>query len=337
MILIDAIYINNGGGLILLNYLIEELEKRDLKIIYLIDSRITQNSFNIRESNNIIYQDASLYNRFVFYKKNKRNFSKIFILGNVPPPIKLDVEVFTYFHNSILFDVPEEFPLIEKIKFKLKVLILNVLKKNTDNWLLQSEILKNQFIEKFGEREKTVVLPFYPSLNLSNEVFDKQNHPNTYLYVSNAQENKNHSKLIDGFCDFYDKYNKGKLILTVSEKYPKVLELIRDKINKNYPIENLGFINRNDLKELYKKSKYVIFPSLAESFGLGIVEGIEFGCKVIASDLPFTYAVCEPSIIFNPIEINSISMALELSLGSHVPETKLKTSNQIHFLIQKLS
>jgi hypothetical protein len=40
MILIDAIYINNGGGKILLDYLISQINNTNLEIHYLIDSRI---------------------------------------------------------------------------------------------------------------------------------------------------------------------------------------------------------------------------------------------------------------------------------------------------------
>ncbi|TDP00903.1 glycosyltransferase [Flavobacterium sp. 245] len=337
MILVDAIYVNNGGGRILLDYLIQELEQTNIEVFYLIDSRIEFGFFQIKDTNKIVYQESSLSKRFLFYKKNKSKFKKVFVLGNVPPPVKLNAIVFTYFHNSILFNVPKEFSFIEKVKYKLKVFLVNFLKKNTNYWLLQSDILKEQFVQKFGEKEKTNVLPFYPPLGLKNEKKDKITQLHTYLYVSNAQENKNHSRLIEGFCKFYDKHHKGKLIVTVSKKYIEIFDLIQEKINKDYPIENLGFIEREKLIDIYEKSEYVIFPSLSESFGLGIIEGIELGCNVIASDLPYTYAVCEPSIVFNPNDIDSIFLALELSLQTMVSKSKLKTYNQIDKLISKLN
>lgn len=336
MILIDATYINNGGGRVLLDYLIDELEKTDLKVFYLLDNRINEGSFKIKDSNKIIYKKASVINRFFFYYKNKEMFTRVFVFGNIPPPVKLQAKVFTYFHNHILLNVPTEFPIIEKIKYKLKVLILFSWKKNTDSWLLQSEILKEQFIQKFKERHKVQVLPFYPSLKLTHQEEDNIKDKNTYLYVSNAQENKNHLRLIEAFCQFYDKHYQGKLVLTVSEKFPNILEIISDRKKRGYPILNLGFIKREDLISYYLKSEYVIFPSLAESYGLGIIEGVEFGCKVIGSDLPYTYAVCNPSLVFNPKEIDSIVKAFELSLKSDIPKSELKTSNQIDVLIDYL-
>ena len=39
MILIDALYINNGGGKVLLDYLVEHLEVTNLPIYYLLDKQ----------------------------------------------------------------------------------------------------------------------------------------------------------------------------------------------------------------------------------------------------------------------------------------------------------
>ena len=53
-----------------------------------------------------------------------------------------------------------------------------------------------------------------------------------------------------------------------------------------------------------------------ESFGLGIIEGIENGCKVMGADLPYTYAICKPSISFNPKLVKSIIKAFETALNT---------------------
>jgi hypothetical protein len=46
MILIDALYINNSGGKVLLDYLIEELEKTDKEVFYLLDERIQKKNYS---------------------------------------------------------------------------------------------------------------------------------------------------------------------------------------------------------------------------------------------------------------------------------------------------
>lgn len=337
MILIDAIYINNGGGKVLLDYLIEELEKKNHKIYYLLDDRVRQIHPKIKEENIIYYLKPCLIKRFLFYKKNKFSFTKIFCLGNIPPLTKTKSEVIVYFHNSILLDVPMDFSWLEHFKYFFKVIIVNLFKFNVNRWFVQSNFIKNKFQKKYNVKEQNIeLMPFYPSFDIDPKdsiIRIKQ----TYLYVSNAQPNKNHEKLINAFCLFYDKHHLGKLILTVSSNFPFILNIINEKILLGYPIENIGFVDRSTLQRTYLSTEFLIFPSLAESFGLGLIEGIECGCKIIGSDLPYTYEVCEPSIVFNPIQIQSILTAFEQSiLDTPVKLSIPKIKNNINELINVL-
>jgi hypothetical protein len=54
-ILIDAVFINNSGGYVLLDYLINEIEKLDLPVVYLLDYRIKERDLNIKRSNEIVF------------------------------------------------------------------------------------------------------------------------------------------------------------------------------------------------------------------------------------------------------------------------------------------
>ncbi|WP_419487227.1 glycosyltransferase [Chryseobacterium bernardetii] len=337
MLLIDAIFINNGGGRVLLNYLITELEKREIKVFYLLDERLPID-FTVKQSNEMLIINSSLSQRKNFYKLNSKKFNKIFVLGNIPPPISVKKSiVYTYFHNLILLNVPRDFSFIEKIKYTLKVAILKKYSKNTNTWLFQSKTLENQFVEKFKQKDKAKILPFYPSLISDMENKDSIRKNNTFLYASNAQANKNHPKLINAFCKAYDKIQKGKLIVTVSEKFPLILQLINNAISKGYPIENLGFVKREDLIQKYLETEYVIYPSLAESFGLGLIEGIELGCKIIGADLPYTYAVCDPSLVFDPMNEKSIMDTIVLATEETLKNSELKVKDQVLDLINLLS
>lgn len=337
LILIDAIYINNGGGKVLLDYLIDELEKTDFKIYYLLDVRVRGNHSKIKVDNKIIYLNSGIHNRLFFYLKNRLNFTKIFCLGNIPPLIKLKSEVIVYFHNPMLLEVPTDFSWLEHLKYFFKVNIVNLSKFNVNKWFVQSNYIKYKFQKKYNVKKQNIeLMPFYPSFvkDYKDSIIRIKQ---TYLYVSNAQPNKNHEKLINAFCLFYDKHHLGKLILTVSSNFPSILNIINEKISLGYPIENIGFVDRSTLQRTYLSTEFLIFPSLAESFGLGLIEGIECGCKIIGSDLPYTYEVCDPSIIFNPIQIESILTAFEQSiLDTPVKLSIPKIKNNINDLINVL-
>ena len=333
MILLDSLYINNGGGKILLDYLIKSLEETNIEVFYLLDERIINNCISIKSYNHTRFLKASLFNRYIFYKKNKINFSAILCFANIPPNIKMDSKVYTYFHQTMFINTTGDFNLKDKIKFKLKIIFLNFLVKNSDYWLVQNKNIKNGLSKKYLiDKAKIYLIPFYPSVK-SKSINKKEN---TYLYVSNASVHKNHDILIEAFCAFYDKFKKGVLTLTVSENFKEIYELIEKKKKADYPIENVGYVNQTELADIYGANRFFIFPSLAESFGLGLVEAIENECDVIGADLPYTYEVCKPSIVFDPNDIHSIKKALEKSLEKNIKKTESITVNQINKLIELL-
>ncbi len=199
MILVDALYINEGGGEILLEYLIKELEKLNSTIFYLLDSRLSEQDYSIKNSNKVVFLQASISNRKKFYKENNELFNSVFCFANIPPPIKLKCSTYTYFHQKLILEIPENYSLKSKILFFLKRQFIKSLKKNTDFWFLQTNLIGEQLIKVFREdSSKICVLPFYVSL----PKFEKEKEKYTYLYVSTGYPHKNHARLIESFCRF---------------------------------------------------------------------------------------------------------------------------------------
>lgn len=334
MILIDALYINGGGAKVLLDYLISELEKTDKKILYLLDERIKNDAYRSKK-NKFIFMEAGLVNRIKFYKAQKINFDTVLCFANLPPNIRLTANVYTYFHQLFHLKLPEEMPIFEKFIFKLKTFLLKKIRINTNYWIVQTELVKKSFSNKFHiPADHILVLPFYPELQ---NIEESKRNKNQYIYVSNAPPHKNHVKLINAFCEFFDMHKTGNLILTVSNVYPEILNFIDQKIALGYPIENIGFIKREELSIYYSNSEFLIYPSLAESFGLGLVEAIENGCMVIGADLPYTEAVCEPTLLFDPLSVDSIVAALSLSLQNNLKPSINKIRNNISEIISILN
>ncbi|MHA7865497.1 glycosyltransferase [Flagellimonas marinaquae] len=337
MILIDALHINSGGGKVLLDYLVQELEKADLDVFYLFDARCS-NDFKFIPAERKTYLKASLLNRHHFYKKNKNKFSKVFCFGNIPPTIKLKkCKVYTYFHQKLYIEAPADVKIKQRLSLKIRKTIISYLSKNTIKWVVQTELIKKDFLNSFHEisYNDVLVIPFYPSLNKSYEkniVKEK----NTLIYVSQGLKHKNHHILLNGFIKYYDEFKTGKLILTVHVSHRDLFNRIKDLQNKGYPIENLGHIDRKELYKEYYRSEFTIYPSLSESLGLGIIEAIESGTNIIGSDLPYLKAVCIPSLTFDPLNSESVYQAIKLSKASVKP-TKQLIFNQINDIIKLLS
>ena len=86
-----------------------------------------------------------------------------------------------------------------------------------------------------------------------------------------------------------------------------MIELISDYQNNNVPIINHGVLDKSEVTNLYLSSEYLIYPSLLESFGLPLIEAIICDCKVLASNRAYVKEICEPSLIFDPLDLNNIS------------------------------
>jgi glycosyltransferase involved in cell wall biosynthesis len=333
MILVDALYVNCGGAKILLDYLVKHIEKNNLDVFYIFDERCN-GSYHDISADRKIYLKASFFERHAFYAKNKYRFETVFCFGNLPPNIKLKAVVYTYFHQPMYLNIPKEFSLKDQLKFNLKILIFKLIAKNTNFWVVQSNLIKEGLHQKFHFKNENIkILPFYPQFGVFEETVRERL---SYLYVSNATPHKNHSRLIAVFCRFYDKFNLGKLIVTVGDDYQSTIKLIEEKKKLGYPIENIGFVGRDELQKKYLSTEFLIFPSLTESFGLGLIEAIECGCKIIGADLPYTYEVCEPSIVFNPSDDESFMEAFKNSLNEDVKISIPKIKNNINKLINIL-
>ncbi len=335
MILIDAIFIHIGGPKILLDYLISELEKTDKSITYLLDNRVKGKIQSIKPENKVVYQQAKLIERNKFYIKHRNSFSTVLCMANIPPNIRLRATVYTYFHNSPFLEYIKGFSIRKNILFSLKRMVVNHYRKNTDFWIVQTNLIGEKLSKKYNLNIQQIFeLPFYEPVN--QDALDVSKIKGQYTYVSLGVPYKNHLRLITAFCLFYDKHQYGKLIVTLPPEFKDILQQIEQKKKAGYPIENVGYIDRKNVQKLFLESEYHVFPSLTESLGLGILESIDCGCKVIGADLPYMHAVCEPSVVFDPFNVEAIVGALKQSIEKDLPLSKSKVKNQIKELLSLL-
>ena len=337
MILVDSLYINNGGGLVLLKYLVQKLEEAKLNVFYIFDSRAASH-FSYIEEHRKIELSNSIFNRYKFYYAFKNKFSSILCFGNIPPPIKSKAMVYVYFHQKLFIEIPDNFTIKNKIIFYVKQKIFSLYRKNTDFWITQSDLMRDILAEKYFSSIKSTILvvPFYPPVLKSEEISVLKRNKSSFLYVSNSSPHKNHEKLIEAFCTAYDQTGKGTLTLTIPASSVALCELIFKKKDMGYPIENVGFIERDDLFYLYCSHEFLIFPSLSESFGLGLVEAIDCGCKVLVSDLPYAFQVCQPSLTFNPHSADDIKKAILIAMNNTLQSSRNNIHNNINELISLL-
>ena len=333
MILIDALYINNSGGLRLLQYLVNSLLRLRLDFYLLSDIRCNG---IFKDIQHVRYMKASMRNRKRFYQKEGQRFTKVLCFGNIPVPLKLEVPVYTYFHNINLLTLSEAHSFFILAKSWLKREVFKHYKKNTDYWLVQTSNTANELIKHLVEtQERVKLMPFY---ELPKKISFLQGviHGYDYVYISTYVPGKGHDELLEAWRILHQLGIDVKLHLTVPFECHTFIDRITRVQAEGVNVVNHGLIPFKQVIELYGQSKAIVYPSHNESLGLGIVEALEAGCDVIASDLPFAHSICKPSVTFNPFSPESIADAIIEYEKGGAPKSVLLINNQIDDLMNLL-
>lgn len=330
-ILIDALHICMGGGLMILNHLINNLVKRNVEFALLKDSRCPK----LQSEDKIKYIEvlpASFKVRRRFYKDHGDDFGKVLCFGNIPPSIRLKGKVLTYYHNVSLLKTPADYSLKWKMISCIKRIFIKLFVNNTDVWIAQTTYTASLLNSKLVKNRKPIlVLPFYflPSSRLPNN----QNEREDYIFIGEYTNAKGQEYLLEAWRILHQMGFNKTLHLTITD--PNFCDKIKDAKNEGIRIVNHGHISFNEVLNLYQCSKATIYPSLNESLGLGIVEAIESGCDVIGVDLPYMHSVCKASTLFNSRDPNSIVKAV-LQYEKGCPPTELLISDMVNEFIDLL-
>ncbi|MCD6013324.1 MAG: glycosyl transferase group 1 [Flavipsychrobacter sp.] len=334
MVLIDALFINKGGGAVLLQYLIERILARPEKdnFFFLLDPRFEKP--DILDKNYVVINN-SINDRIKFYKLNKNNYSKVFCFANTPPPVKLKVPAYTYFHNQKLLEAPKH--KFEKKYFflYLKYLAIKLYNRNTDYYIVQTPHMVHA-LTKLGLKNKMhcLTIPFYDDRKyLTGHVQFSQRVKDEFVFISNPSPQKNYPVLLDAWEYLLENGYTPKLHVTIDDTAPQLLVRMEDLVNKGARISNHVYL---DPRELYFNCPFLIFPSVTESFGLPLIEAVDSGMKVIASDLDYVHDVIVPSLTFDPHDRISIANAVIQALEKDLPFPRIVTSNEVERLISLL-
>ncbi|MEN8154714.1 MAG: glycosyltransferase family 1 protein [Acidobacteriota bacterium] len=189
-------------------------------------------------------------------------------------------------HDLSFIDLPD-YVMPEAVKYFSGTLKSSL--EKADKIITVSEFTKERILEHFGSDFENKISYIYHGCDL-DEITEKPVEfelPRDFLlFTGTLEPRKNLTTLIKAFSLVRQKQNGVKLILAgkkgwMFNEIRRMISIL--KLEDEILISE--YLNREQLKFLYKKAKLLVFPSHYEGFGLPLLEAANSGLPVIASDL----------------------------------------------------
>ncbi|MBI3577996.1 MAG: glycosyltransferase family 4 protein, partial [Ignavibacteriales bacterium] len=166
--------------------------------------------------------------------------------------------------------------------------------------------------------EKTSVIYHGAILSRGEMREEKIDLPQKYiLSVSNIGPHKNIHTLIDAFARLLKIYQyEGSLIIVgapISTSYFRSLESQIQSLALTGRVHFQGWVSPQQLPWMFKNAEVFIFPSIEETFGMPVVEAMEYGVPVVVPTkkdnnyfIPYNELCSDAVCYFEPLDSNDL-------------------------------
>lgn len=224
------------------------------------------------------------------------------------------------------------------------------LKKQLYLWVIGSAIRRARQIITVSQFTKQEILHFYhvPESKISvvyegltklektgeisadKEALLRYNISKPYLlYVGNAYPHKNLDFLLRAWPKI-SQFFSGQLVLVGHEDYfYQQLKNLATELDLGSSILFLGYVPDVDLAALYRLAKLYVFPSLYEGFGLPLLEAMNYGLPIVASDIPCLREIAGTAAeYFDPNDQNDLVEKFKNLLVNQDRQNELRQAGQ---------
>lgn len=308
------------------------------KYILLFKNCIHKSFFKYKNNNNIEFR--------IIRGKNKLIFNQIILLKELYK-IKVDKYLFMAFPSPIFFrkkgiintihdltawDYPETMKFKSRLYFKIS--IRNSIRVS-ENILTVSSFSKSRICNKFnvnnvhiiynGVSEVFVEASKKKCYVLEDRIRKKYDLPDDYIMcLCTLEPRKNIDLLVKSYIDLRKQNKINTKLVLVGRKGWKVDQLLDGISNKfSNDIIVTGFVDDEDLPQIYIGSKCFVFPSLYEGFGIPVLEAMALGVPVITSDTSsLPEVVGKSGILFSNNNKNDLELKINEFINMKIDEVK---------------
>lgn len=214
--------------------------------------------------------------------------------------------------------------------------------QKADLIIASSQSTKNDLIQRLHIAEKKInVIPLGVHLPNKEQIPARDRLRELYfLSVGTLETRKNHLQLLQAFHMYLKKGGHAQLIIVGKDGgEQKNIEAMISELSLQNHVLLKGYVEEQELIELYQKALALVNVSLYEGFGLPVLEAMKWGVSGILSNVSSLPEVGgEAALYVNPQMAHEITEALLIFEQDDALRSRLETSalNHVrHFSWQK--
>lgn len=282
-------------------YYLKEMLKTNYELVLLTDVEASEEINYMRKQGveifsfgKKVYRSAQVFQYFAFVRKQLECLQPdLFWEPNILIPSSLG-----QFKGKVMITIHDMFPVSHVQYFGWKyALYFRVMLRQT---IRKTDIVLYDSIETNGEAER-----FFPSLRYKKhyiqyvivpriniehksgdasirEIAMKKDY---FLYLGNMEKRKGVDLLLDAYEAYRQKGGTKALILAGKSREWDIDEKIAALTEKYEDAIYYGYVSKADKQCLYENCSCFLFPSMAEGFGICVLEAMNYYKPIIASDL----------------------------------------------------
>ena len=291
-------------------YYIKELLKSDWEVVLLTDVIVSDDIRSFRKEGvkiisygKAVYQSMEVLNYFRFVSRQLRMLQPdIFWEPNVLIPNDL-----TGYKGQVMTTVHDIFPIThgDYFDWKYRVYFWTALwwtLRKADIVTFNSKETGRRVMAAFPfvkKKKHHILYAIIPRVCYQRE--KSQDH-NYILYVGNMEKRKGVDLLLDAYEEYRKRGGQMGLVLAGKSRERDIDDKIARMTARYDSVDYRGYIGDAEKRKLYEECACFVFPSMAEGFGICVVEAMNYYKPIIVSDLSIFKEIVGDCICYFSLE-----------------------------------
>ncbi len=265
-----------------------------------------------------------LYEQFALPRALRRERIDILLNPGFTAPGWPGIPQVTVFHDLQYKRHPEYFRRLDLPAWEF---FMWLAVKRSTAMITSSEATRDDLLRYYGRSSTVVHLGVEPRFFT---LAPRHEDGGYIFYPSTTHPHKNHDRLLKNFAALRRRHAEARLVLTgVRGFVSQRVEALIAELGITGAVELKGWVEREELYELYRRARGFIYPSRFEGFGIPVVEAMAAGLPVACSSIePLRSIAGGCALLFDPDDDGQMLDALEHLWRGEAPSGGIDRARQ---------